>query len=349
MGVPTRGDKKAHVAKKRPAGVWSDKMVRNILKNETYLGTWFYGKTHMISDGLEGTRKQKPKCGLGKQVPRPREEWVAVEVPAIISQEDFLLAQERLKLNIQLAKRNTKGEYLMARRLRCRTCGYTFIGMTRREKNQYYRCNGAWHTPKVCDTPHFRVADVDNAVWEWLKSVLENPDEIANGLDEMQEDSIRANQGLMDRLTMVEERIADTERQLAKLLDLYLTNGFPQEVLLERKNRLEESLYNLRQEKADLSFHLQATILTEKQKQKIREFCSQVRNRVDYTTFEQKRELIDILDVRGTLAIENDEKVVYIGCKVGKPRVSVVRTSHSSNTGETSMTGCGWRPTVQSR
>ena len=85
--IPTRGDKHQHVAKKRPRGVWSDAMIRHILKNETYTGVWHYGKTKMVSDGHESSRKQVSKRGLGKQVPRSEDDWIAVPVPAITSHE----------------------------------------------------------------------------------------------------------------------------------------------------------------------------------------------------------------------------------------------------------------------
>jgi len=58
--------------------------------------------------------------------------------------EDFNKAKERLMTNLEQAKRNVKREYLLARRLRCAKCGYTYVGMTRQEKHIYYRYNGAW-------------------------------------------------------------------------------------------------------------------------------------------------------------------------------------------------------------
>ena len=47
--------------------------------------------------------------------------------------------------------------------------------------------------------------------------------------------------------------------------------------------------------------------------------------------FEQKRQLIEMLDVRGKLSIENQEKVVYVKCILGKELLSVARTLLSSN------------------
>jgi len=349
MGIPTRGDKEVHVAKKRPHGIWSDAMIRHILKNETYTGVWYFGKTKMVSDGKEHTRKQKSKCGFGKQVARSRDEWIPVEVPAIISVEDFNQVKERLMNNQEQAKRNTRHEYLLSRRLRCAKCGYTFVGMTRREKHMYYRCNGAWRTTKVCDVPLFRVPDVDHAVWEWLRNTLLHPENIAIGLQNVQQETIRANQALYDRLDLIQGRIEDTIRQQAKLLDLYLSDNFPKEMLQERKARLEETLSNLRKEQADISSHLQTTVLSDDQIEDIKAFCDEIRDRLDNATFEQKRQLIDMLDVRGTLAIENEEKVVYVKCHLGQQLVSVARILPLSSIGGIATTPSAFHPTARSQ
>src|ERR671926_73970 len=90
MRVPTRGDKQKHFAKKRGACIWTEAMVRHIVTNETYTGVWHYGKTRMISDAKEMTRKAVPKRGFGKQVARPAVEWIGLSVPAIISRATWL-------------------------------------------------------------------------------------------------------------------------------------------------------------------------------------------------------------------------------------------------------------------
>ena len=44
-------------------------------------------------------------------------------------------------------------------------------------------------------------------------------------------------------------------------------------------------------------------------------------------SMEDKRKCFDRLDVRGKLALENGDKVVYAKCRIGKQRLSVVATS----------------------
>ena len=194
--------------------------------------------------------------------------------------------------------------------------------------------------PKVCNTPTFRVDDVDNTIWGWVRALLEDPENIRTGLQGMQEETERANQSLYSRLEIIQNRIEESQLQLQKLLDLYLNDDFPREMLQERKARLEETLMNLRKEKVELSSHLHAITVTDEQIEDIEAICAQVRDGLETATFEQKRQLIDLLDVRGKLAIENDEKVVYVKCILGQQLLSVARTSHLSSTGATATTSC---------
>jgi site-specific DNA recombinase len=333
MGVPTRGDRFKHVSKKQGTGIWQSAMISHILTNETYTGIWHFGKTKMISDGKEMFRQQKPKCGLGKQVKRSRDEWIAVPVPALIDRSAFDKAQARIKRNKEQSKRNENNKYLLSRRLKCAVCGYACVAMTRKETCRYYRCNGAWQKPKVCKMPNFRVDQVDSMVWNWVKHILEHPDQLTAGLRGSQVDAVRANQALQERLNLIDHQIEQTNSQQAKLLDLYLSTDFPKEMLAERKARLEQIMADLQKERTDISAHLHTELITDDQIAEIESFCAEVRDGLDNATFEDKRKYIELLDVRGKLAIENDEKVVYIRCLLGKQRVSVVPTSPSLSTG----------------
>ncbi len=340
MQIPTRGDKLKHIAKKRGFAIWTDAMIRHILTNEAYTGIWHFGKTHMISDGKEQSRKAVNKRGLGKQVARPREDWIPVDVPPIIDRVTFAHAQERLKLNREQSKRNTKREYLLSKRMRCARCNYTIAAFTRREKNKYYQCNG--HRAKIndCDMPVFRVDQVDAVVWNWVKDAMQHPEKVTAGLRGTQAETERENIALYERLTIIESRIADTKAKLEKLLDLYLDSDFTKEALTERKLRLEKIIADLESEREELAAHLNKTVITDEQVALIEEFCADVRDGLEGATFEDKRRYFDLLNVRVKLVVENNEKVAYIQCKIGKSRQSVVATSHLLNTGVISTRAC---------
>ena len=116
----------------------------------------------------------------------------------------------------------------------------------------------------------------------------------------------------------------------ARQLDLYLNGEFAKELLTERKLRLEKAVADLKREHADATAQMQTVAITDDQVESLKAFCEEVRVGLDHATFEDKRRYFDLLDVRGKLAIENDGKVIYVKCLLGKQRVSVVATSPSS-------------------
>ena len=71
--------------KKRGFGKWGRSSVANILKNETYVGVWRFGK-----------RPQR-----AKRLPVPNDECLTVEVPAIVSCETWEAAQRRFSYNLE--------------------------------------------------------------------------------------------------------------------------------------------------------------------------------------------------------------------------------------------------------
>lgn len=334
MGVPTRGDKQRHFFKKHGNGVWQRAMIIHVLTNETYTGVWYFGKTKMVDDGKR--REPQSKRGFGKQVPRSRDEWIRVDVPQIIDPMTFAQAQKMKEEKKRILSGHTEYEYLMKGRLRCIKCGYAMSGHTVRKRNKYYRCKGKMQVVKLCDMPDVRLDWVDNIVWEWAKMIIENPENLREGLDGVQQELQHANQALFERLDIVKEQIEKYQEQLDRLLDLYLDGNFPKEVLADRKARLEELLLNLGKEQNDLLSHVREVTLTDDQLGYIEEFCAKIRQGLDKADFNVKRQIIQLLDIRGKIAFENGERVLYLKCLI-EPRepqaVSRVPILPSSNTG----------------
>ncbi len=332
LGILTRGDKQSHVAKKHGKGVWQRAMIIHILTNETYTGVWYFGKTKMVDDGKH--REHKSKRGFGKQVAREQEEWIPVNVPAIIDHETFALAQKRKEYNKRILSGHTEHEYLMKSRLACTKCGYSMRGHIIKNKHKYYECKGKVQVVKLCDMPNVRGDWLDALVWEWVKMIIENPDNLRVGLDNVQDELQKTNQALIDRLSIIDFQIQEQQKQLDKLLDLYLGGEFPKEMLTERKARLEQMLENLRKEQDDLARHVRKVTMTDDQLSYIEAFCAKIRSGLDQADFNTKRQIIELLDVRGKIAYENNEKVVYLKCLIPQHQVSRVPISPSSNTGE---------------
>lgn len=319
QAIPTRGDKQAHFAKKFGHGVWQRAMIIHILTNETYTGIWYFGKTKMVDDGKH--REQQPKRGLGKQVARDRDEWIPVKVPAIIDLETFALAQKHKEQNRRLLAGHAKNEYLMKSRLTCANCGYSLRGQainsrSKTYKHFYYACKGKEQIVKRCNLPSVRGDWVDAIAWEWAKTIIENPDNLRIGLEGIQSELEQTNRTLFDRMAIIEDQVQDYQNQLDKLLDLYLNGDFPKEVLAERKNRLEHMLVNLHKEQNDLAGHIRQVTMSDDQLSLIENFCAKIRPILDEADFNTQRQIIELLDVRGKIAFENGEKVIYLKCLI---------------------------------
>ena len=343
LGILTRGDKQSHFAKKHGKGVWQRAMIIHILTNETYTGIWHFGKTKMIDDGKR--REHKSKRGFGKQVRRDHEEWIPVNVPAIIDSETFALAQKRKVYLTRLLGGHAQNEYLMKSRLTCAKCGYAMRGQavnsrSRTKKHFYYLCNGKRQIVCLCDMPSVRGDWVDAIIWEWTKKLIEDPGNLRIGLDNIQDELQQANQALLDRLAIIDDQIQEQQKQLDKLLDLYLGGEFPKEMLTERKARLEQMLANLHNEQNDLTRHIRKVTMTDDQLSYIEVFCAKIRNGLEQADFNTKRQIIELLDIRGKIAFENNEKVLYIKCLITQQPLLPIVISPLSNTGAIEITPC---------
>jgi site-specific DNA recombinase len=293
---------------------WWAGTLRGFLTSETYKGTWYYGKRKKTKDG-----------GL---VLQPRDDWLAVSVPAIVSEDVWQLAQVRLQQNKKNSQRNLKHvtHYLLRGHVQCASCGTRLYCLSCSNRDLfYYTCPVAAHgdqyyLKKQCEcNTHHRADQVDLAVWEWIGKKMSNPDELRQELESRQEEQETANAPLRERLSIVGNLVAENRAQLERLLDLYLSGDFPKEMLTERKTRLEATIEALEKERHNLNTQLEQRTLTSEDLQTLEDFAEEVERafaRIDDDDFEAKRKLIERLDVKVVLAVEDGEKVAYVSSPV---------------------------------
>ena len=173
--VPTRTGKRR----------WDRSTVWGILRNPAYRGRACYGKTGT------GPRQRvtRPMRAPGKfaqgqvaGIARPREQWIEIPVPALVSGEQFEMAQQQLEANKRHAARRTKEPTLLQGMLVCRRCGYAYYRSstrTTKRKLYYYRCLGAdgwrYEDGARCKNRPIRQDRLDKVVWDALVELLENP------------------------------------------------------------------------------------------------------------------------------------------------------------------------------
>jgi len=112
----------------RRAGGWERSVIWSILRNPTYCGVACFGKTR-----LSARAQMRPQRRRGVTTPsntgghqRPREEWIEIPVPALVTEETFARAQELLYQNKIRSRRRTIAPSIVQGLVGCAKCGYAF-------------------------------------------------------------------------------------------------------------------------------------------------------------------------------------------------------------------------------
>jgi site-specific DNA recombinase len=176
-GVPTRTGQPG----------WNTSTVWTMLRNSACQGLACFQKT-MQAERRRVTRRLRQRGGIAARAvckrPRPREEWIEIPVPALISSTQFALAQERFEQNRRFAARRTKRPSLLQGVLVCHLCGYAFYrssSRTARHEYLYYRCAGTdiyrnrFPPGRRCANRPVRQDALDTLVWEEVIRLLANP------------------------------------------------------------------------------------------------------------------------------------------------------------------------------
>src|SRR6201987_3075624 len=148
----------------RKASRWERSVVWGILRNPAYRGVACFGKTHLSARAQMRPQRRRgtttPSNTAGH--PRPREEWIEIPVPALVTEESFARAQELLYHNKIRSRRRTIAPSVVQGLVSCAKGGYALSRtstQTSARKIHYYKCIGSDSWRKlggpVCDNSSF--------------------------------------------------------------------------------------------------------------------------------------------------------------------------------------------------
>jgi site-specific DNA recombinase len=248
MGLPTR----------RRVTRWERSVVWAILRNPAYQGTACFNKTQV---GLR-QKVTKPFRLSGRAVhgekssghERPRGEWIEIPVPAIVSEETFALAAERLADNKRFAPRRTIEPSIVQGLVSCRKCGYALSRTSTRStarKIHYYRCLGsdAWRHlgGAVCDSRPVRQDLLDQIVWQEVIRLIEDPTLIQAELDRRL-DAARVAEPTRRRQEALERELTRIGKSIERLVTAYQEDLLPLDELRRRMPELRAREQSMRAE-----------------------------------------------------------------------------------------------------
>lgn len=305
----------------RSAKIWHPTSVRLILTNETYVGRMHYAKTQILKDG--------------RQVPRPKDEWIAIEIPqmAIIDRETFEAAQIRLKHNKDFSKRNRKHDYLLVGHIRCAFCGFAMYGFRKREgARPYYRCASYNNKQATCEYKHRSIpmGSADARVWEWLYNIISDDVVLSEGIRAMVEMREQEIQPRRERLEYIERLLVSSDEKIRRLIDELadFTGETVKAAIKEKVTQIETEKELLSEERNRLIGELDQSVISEDLERRMMTTAARLRRHITNPTIAEMRELLSFLDVKVVYYdMGNNTKKLKVSCFIPDSEEDIVFSS----------------------
>ncbi len=299
--VPTRGGQ----------GAWRQSTVSDILRKEVYCGQTFYNRTMAVDAKrghmARGFKDQRPG-NLRGRANRPAEEWIPVQVPAIIDPETWELARVQLELNRQRAGRNnTQHFYLLRGLVVCGRCGRRMTGMWNRRGGSYV-CSARYprNRPWSCDGRSVMADKLGELIWDHVGELLSDRDLLEARYQEGRGNPA-VNAGEEQERERIGRKLTAQQREVQRLVDAYQAEVIELDELRDRRQRIEDHgrvltdrLREIEQQRHDRENEIRLL-------QGAEAFCDSVAHALAEPSPELKQKVLQLVVDR---VIVEDEKVV---------------------------------------
>lgn len=208
----------------------SSNAIYYLLRNERYVGTYYWNKYQYTVMRKRITRKENP-------------EIVRIEnaIPPIIDKETWTMVQEQLSKN-KGASTRTKRQYLLSGLIKCGYCGGTYTGFASKnrrsgEETVYYTCSTKERL-KTCKAKNVRGDEIESFVYYTLKDRIFNQDlaeQVADMIISQSKDIVTFD------ATSVKREISKKKQAINNLFQA-IENGLNAEITTDRINTLQDEI-----------------------------------------------------------------------------------------------------------
>lgn len=268
---------------------WNSRLVWLIVKNPVYKGeyhahTWKQVKVPVASHTISLTGGAVRT--IVRKVPRPPEEWIKVTVPAIVSVQEWEMANKILEKNAQMSRRNAKDQYLLTGLVKCACCGRSYNGRRRLSASQagkewrttWYVCSsntGAYPNAARerigCTQGNISGLILEEAVWSVVYQVLLHPEILLDVLE--REFHGDRNEQVSRQIAYLESQIVTSKNEDEKLYKAYVAGVFNEVEYAGRRKMVKDNQQRLAAELRQMSENLISPERLERQKQEILLIC----------------------------------------------------------------------------
>jgi site-specific DNA recombinase len=286
----------------RPA--WSASTVHHMLADPIYVGT-AYANRYSYVPATKPRSPRGPRNNPGRRCLKPREQWIAIPVPALVDQSTWDRAQVQLARNAALSFRNnTKHSYLLRCLLTCEVCGLAMYGITRRASarkpvRQVYECHGKdcilSARATACPSRTVHAEEIEPAVWNHVAGLLADPDQLLAQFDRFAAAPDPGSAREQAAEQQLRARLDRTARADKRLLDAYQAGAVSLSELSERRQHLAQERQALEQQQGERVRLRQQQLQAEAVRTNVTAFCDRIRGRLDDATLAEKQAILQLV------------------------------------------------------
>ena len=276
---------------------WGTSTLDRLLRNEAYIGTVYYNRNERIQGGTRGR--------MTRQRERPREEWIAIPVPAIIDRDTFdrvnHITHENWRLNPRGAAPNA---YLLRGLIKCGHCHVSCNCHTsntgKGTRTRYYTCRNhdvlrARSEDRLCPERSIRADALDEYVFAQVRQALLDPQQLLAGERAVLAGAPDENELIAGQLKRLNTAIDAKQSERARLLDAYQAGLFDLEELTRRTGALTARHSQLVQERETLTTRSVELATQNRLRHRLAGFAERIAASLDELDFEGRQRLLRLV------------------------------------------------------
>ncbi|MEM7130242.1 MAG: recombinase family protein [Chloroflexota bacterium] len=239
---------------------WEPRQIGLFIRNPVYKGEFVCHRWEHVKVPAKHQRPGEPIRMVSAKRERPRDEWIIVPVPPLVSEELWEAANAMMDKNAKMSSRNSKLKYLLTGLTECAECGYAYSGACRtyhrkdggKTLTRSYRCTSRSNRVKVirdaigCTQGGVNSDVIEDAVWHSICQVLLEPEQLLAQLDEELAGGERAN--LQKQMSYIQKQIRNLAVEDEKLYKAYIADVFDANEFAARRQLLKERESTLQNE-----------------------------------------------------------------------------------------------------
>lgn len=278
---------------------WATSSINRMLRNTAYIGHVYYNKHKRV-----GT----------KLIRRDRDEWMKILITPIVDDALFAEAQRKLEYNRKKKRKQPKRKYFLTGMIFCDECGKAYHSQTnniskrRRTETPIYRHRkSAGH----CLNRQISARMLDPLVWDKIKELLLDPENLREGYSEAVEKELAAQKRQQKYQEELISQIQKLEQRRRNLIIAYTDPdlGITKAEFLNQRTQLDDEIKKVRERIREIEARF-ANLPTAEEFETLERFAEEIRERLISDEWEptlaNKRRILQLLHVEVLVDIDRN-------------------------------------------